>query len=279
MPYQLIQDLCESAVFRTRQATSKYGPQESVDFFYAYLLATVALSMDPRTEKWARNYLSRTAAFNNFDHFRVSGTDLYVLAFMVNQNRSSGLMGQRLVTTLRAIARGSMEDVGAQTFLLRLEREIGVRNTRLKTIRRLLTTWKTLPESTRANNLAILRREILSYSPRSEILKQLDRASRKGKGRSFAKTAGIIGAAGLAGLYLGTRYDPNKYFNPLKVKLGESMEDQSHPFVDELKKNPLVESVTDVRQDGDSIKAVVRCKDGSSYGIALAQLEEPPQNS
>ncbi len=53
MTYELITDLCESKVFRTRQAMDRYSDSEAKEFFYAYLLALVALSQETSTAAWA----------------------------------------------------------------------------------------------------------------------------------------------------------------------------------------------------------------------------------
>lgn len=271
MTYELIQDLCESRVFRTRQAMSRYSPEQAREFFYAYLVAAVALSQEPRTESWAASYFSRTAAFGNFDMFRASGTDLYVLAHMVNASKPGDLTNQRLVANMRMIAQGRANLTQIQSLLLRLERALGVSDTRVKNIRRLLTTWRGMPRSTRNTNLQILRRTILGYSRMSEILPVLDQAT--GRAGSIGKTAAVLGAAGLGGLLLGLRYDPTKKVGPLRVNIGESMETQStDEFIAHLESNPLVECVESVDVTENGTTAVIRGRDGLTYAMAVTVL-------
>ena len=277
MTYELIQDLCESRVFRTRQAMGRYTAQEATNFFYAYILAAFALSMDSRTSGWALGYLSRTAAFANFDHFRASGTDLYVLAHMVGQNNPSPLVKNRLVVTLRSMAQGRTQAIEMQAFLLRLERALGVSNGRLRMVRRMLGAWRTLPQTTRSNNLQILRREIFGHSPMSEIIGPLDSASKSGGSWSWGKTAGIIAAAGLGGLMLGLRYDPQKKVGPLRVKIGEGMKSDD-TFISQLEKNPLVDRVENVQERAEGVTAIVHGTDGRIYGMAFTVLSEPDEN-
>lgn len=273
MTYELIQDLCESRVFRTRQAMSRYSPQEAREFFYAYLVAAVTLSQEPATQGWAASYFSRTAAFGNFDMFRASGTDLYVLAHMVNTGQPSDLTNQRLVVNMRMMAQGRANLTQIQGLLLRLERSLGISDSRVKNVRRLLTTWRGIPRSTRNTNLQILRRTIMGFSRMSEILPIMDQAT--GAKGSMLKTAGILAAAGLGGLMLGLRYDPTKKVGPLRVKIGESMEQtqSTDEFIAHLESNPLVDHVDHVETTDVGITAVVRGRDGRTYAMAFTVLD------
>ena len=56
------------------------------NLLYASLLSTIAGSLDTSTSQWAREYAGKTAAFSNFDHFRPSATDLYVLLYAAGPN-------------------------------------------------------------------------------------------------------------------------------------------------------------------------------------------------
>ena len=76
---QLINTLCESRIFRSKHDLGKFNDRQKRDLYYSVLLATIALALDTKTHHWARQYASAAAAFSNFDFFRVSANDLYVL--------------------------------------------------------------------------------------------------------------------------------------------------------------------------------------------------------
>lgn len=96
---QLINTLCESRMFRSKQDVNKYSDRQKMDLYYAVLLSTIALALDTKTKSWAQQYASAAAAFSNFDFFRISANDLYVLTYImqnelhkINKPQKQGLL-------------------------------------------------------------------------------------------------------------------------------------------------------------------------------------------
>lgn len=277
MSYELINTLCESRVFRTKESTKVYTKEDTIDFFYTYLLATIILASEKQTALWAREYISKTSAFANFNTFRTTGTDLYVLAYMVNTHNSDDLVNERLRLTLRRIAQGTISATEVESYLMRIERFLGIKNARLRMIRRNATRWAQTNLSNRISNLNLLHRMIRLRSLRSEILPQIDSII-KGRASSPAglgTMAAATIAAGAAGLLLGLRHDPNKRIEFVK-RLGEGMENlneerptQLFNIVAELEKNPMIEEVISVNYIADGIAAFVRTTDGNAYEFQI----------
>lgn len=278
---QLISELCESRVFRHRAAVGRFSKEEAFEFFYAYLLALLALSLTERTQGWAQEYASKAAAFNNFDHFRVSANDIYVLAFIVNQHKKSVVTFQQLVKVLRGIGQGRLNRSEIEPYLLRLERALAIDNSRLRSIRRVVTNWPRLSRSERSANLGILRRIIASKSRLSEILPHIDVARREGS-LGPLKTAGVLAAAGLGGFALGLRYDPRSRKQFLRPVIGEGVElrlDEKRPtqlaeVVAGLKAHPMIDRVISAKYMADGITAFVRTVDGNAYEFQIRAAPE-----
>lgn len=274
MTYQLINQLSESRAFRTRQKIDALDDGVATEFFYAYLLTTIILAQEHQTSKWAQDYASRTSAFGNFDHFRSSGTDLYMLAFKLNTTNPNPIVGQRLLQVLRGVARLNLDQSFITSYLLRLERHLSVRDTRLKNIRRVLPQWQTTDTKIKSNYLSYLRRFIFTRERMSEIIPQIDRAQRQSR-MGVGKSAAIIGASALAGLMLGLRYDPSDAKRFLKP-IGESVDNDKAMFdiVEILEANPAVDHVISVDEIEDTVVVRVMSADGKIFEFQLRELDE-----
>lgn len=272
MSYKLITDLCESMVFRSRQAMDRYSDSEAREFFYAYLLTLVALSQEASTSDWASNYADRTGAFVGFDIFRVSGTDLYVLTHMVNKNLSSEILKQRFLIILRGIANRTITSTFLNTYLMQVERNLGIQTSQLRAIRRNLLQWTNLPRSTRQSYLTQLRRIIIGYSKIAEILPQIQNALKK---QDFRISTGTkLAAAGLGGLLLGLQYDPKKRLGVTKSVIGENTMKQYQDIIAQLEKNPMIDEVEHVEENEDGIMAIVSTTTGERFQFDLRPIDD-----
>lgn len=281
MTYKLIQDLCESRVFRSRDALNRYSDTQIKNYFYTYLLSSVTLAVDSRHADWGKQYLSRTSAFSNFDMFRSSGTDLYVLAYRTGELVDTPLVGQRLVVTMRALAQGRLNTTQLSAYMMRLERALGIRDHRLSNIRRQLSSWNSLSSSAQRTQYGILQRLIMGYSPAAEVLPLLRSAQGTG---SVGKNAAIIAAAGLGGFMLGLSYDPQKRMKFMDSQ-GDAMSDEYTEdlsiadFARQLENNPMVDRVENVEHTDEGVTAVVTGTDGTVYAMAFTVLDHKPDQS
>ena len=270
--YQLIHELCESRIFRSKQAMGKYSVSDANTLFYAVLLSTLALSLHGKTNRWARGYASKSAAFGNFKFFRPTATDLYVLTHMaLHVNGSVGLIvGRSLLRLYKGLGKGSVDSQLAEQTLLRLERSLQIKDARLRQARRVLTHWGTSSEDEQKNTTTNLHRIVRMYAKLAEVLPYLQSAVAREPGHfgkmTVGQTALAIAGAGLAGVALGLQYDPNKrwrifrdstVFDGSKI-LTEDRPTQLFHIVQNLKHHPDIEKIISVHYLADGITSLVR---------------------
>lgn len=269
MSYELITDLCESKVFRSRQAMDRYTESDAKEFFYAYLLSLVALSQEKSTASWASDYAEKTGAFVGFDIFRASATDLYVLTHMVNKTLRSDILKQRFIIILRGITNGTITTTFLNTYLMQVERALSIKSSQLKVVRRSLTQWSSLPKSTRDTYINQLKRIIVSYSRVAEILPQLNKATKSG-----VSLGTKLAAAGLGGLLIGLQYDPRKRVGFVKSVLGENTMEQYQDIISQLEENPLIDEVEHIEENENGITAIVSTTSGERFQFDLKPIDD-----
>jgi len=281
--YQLIHELCESKVFRSKAALDKMSDRDKEQLLYATLLSTVAGAADTITSDWGRQYAGQTAAFSNFDFFRPTGTDLYVLLHWAQVSGILGSQRNKVIQVLKAINRGQASQPQIQEMLLRLERSMPRLPSRLRTARRTIAGWEgTTPASRKAavQNLILV---INSISRRSEVLpymKQLIGGPKGhfGKSSNWKKAAAIAGA-GLAGFVLGKKaYDRGHTFKfgrreAIELDTGKMLSEdratQLSYLAQKLPEHPAVEKLISVNYLNDGISAFVRTVDGNAYEFEI----------
>jgi len=282
--YQLINTLCESRLFRTKEALGRYSSREKAELFYSILLSTIALAQDTKTSTWAQEYASSASAFANFDYFRTSGNDLYVLSYSLQNELMilSAAQAQVLIRLYRSIGRGNVERGLIQQTLLRLERMLNVGDARLRNARRVIVNWSDSSPIERKTSLVQLHRFIRARGRLAEVLPYILVLSKDDKGHfgkmtPLKKAAALVGA-GLAGLALGLRYDPNKRWSVFKKEsidldnneaLTEDRPTQLFNLVQNLKAHPDIEEIVGVNYLADGISAFVRTTDGNAYEMEI----------
>jgi len=278
---QLINTLCESRIFRSKQDLRKYSDKQKRDLYYAVLLATIALALDTKTTHWARQYASSAAAFSNFDFFRVSANDLYVLTYIL-QNELNAINRQQkqgILRLYRGLGKGNIDKSFVQQTLLRMERTLHINDGKLRNVRRVLTNWGDNSPVAKKAALTQLHRFIRSHAKLAEVLPYLTALMKGAKGKfgkeSPLKKIAAVAGAGLAGLALGLRYDPNKRWKIISdihgedVPLKEDRPTQLFQLVTDMRKHPDVEKVVSVNYLADGISAFVRTTDGNAYEMEI----------
>ena len=257
------------------------GTKDKHNLLYATLLGTIAGSLERETASWATSYAGQTAAFGNFDHFRPSATDLYVLLYSLGPK---GPDKSKMIHMLRSITRGTLNKSEAQSVLLRLERSLSGLDQRLRTARRAVVNWEATGNTAKkqaAQNIILVtngitrRAEVLPYM---KIIKGGPRGF-FGKSSTLKKAAAVAGA-GLAGFWLGKKmYDPTKSFSWGRKReaieldtgnmLAEDRATQLSYIAQKLPEHPAVEKLISVNYIADGISAFVRTKDGNAYEFEI----------
>lgn len=281
---QLINELCESRVFRTKQSIARYSDSDKKELFYSILLSSIALAQDSHTNVWAEKYVSSAASFGNFDYFRTSGTDLYVLTHIlqVDLRVIAKAQAQVLVRLYRSLGRGRFDRSLVEQTLLRMERQLGIGNAQLRNARRTIVNWVKSTPAERKQAVTRLHRFIRTKAKLAEVLPYLLVLTKGDKGHfgkmTPLKKAAALAAAGLAGFVIGYKtHDPNKR---MKVGFKDSVEITDTPItedratqlfqiVQDMSKHPEVEKVINVKYLTDGISAFVRTIDGNAYEMEI----------
>ena len=276
--YQLITDLCESRVFRSRAALDRFDTRKKANLLYGSLLAVIAGSNDSKTSGWAKDYAGQTAAFNNFDFFRPSATDLYVLLYDAQMNGTLGSQRGKIIRLLKSISLGTTSESQVQSTALRLERSLPSLDSRLKIARRnIVAMGGTTPTARKeaAENLVNVIKSIASNSEVLPYMKILISGPHGHFGKtSTLKKAAALAGAGLAGFALGWKaYNPHKKFwegaEFSGKMLTEDRATQLAYIVQKLPEHPAVEKVISVHYLADGITALVRTTDGNAYEFEI----------
>jgi len=258
--YELVHELCESRIFRSKQAMGKYNERQANELLYSILLSTIALALNPKTHTWATKYAAKTGAFGNFTFFRPTATDLYVLTYMAyKENGAIGKQGaQKLLRLYKELGRGDVDSNYAEQTLLRLERGLKVNNARLRNARRVLTHWGNSSPDEQKQTLANLYRIVRADAKLAEVLPYLQVAQAGEPGHfgkmGIGKFAAALAGAGLAGVALGSRlYDPGKRWGVLRnsaekggIYLKEDRPTQLFNLVQNLNQHPDIEKIISV---------------------------------
>lgn len=169
MELELINTLSESKIFRSKSYLSRFSSEQNANLMYLYVLAICALYKTDDTRDDAKAYVSRTLVFNNFDYFRNAGTDLYMLAHIMNDNKffskdafKKFLMDMRLGRPMQVYI-----------YLSKLERELKIKNPNYKNIKRILSNWDKEQDEKKHQAMKILYRELYYISPVAELLKPM----------------------------------------------------------------------------------------------------------
>ena len=149
MSFEFVKELSEAKLFKspTRMGDMSVG-QVADSFFNAILGLSILSNTDPKA---AQKYAQQTLTYSNLDDWRSSGSDLHNMAHILANTRryDDKLSVDRVVSLpemqykqyLRNIAAGKVDDSFNRTFLLNLQRNLGINSSGLRAARRLVGDW------------------------------------------------------------------------------------------------------------------------------------------
>ena len=232
MELQLIdQEISEARLFRTTNQFKIYNGRDIADLLYLTSLATFMMAKDEKQEGFARSYAKQTAQYGKYNFFRSHATDLYLLAYQVNDpsNRNIKLKNSieskmflnscnfndahhwQFFTKLGGARENSNESV---IFFMRLEKQLKIRNAKYKQFRRFITDWKNLKYRSKQLVVAQIIQEFRRIGRGSEMIGPLStmtkyksyRLSDKYKKEpSTARRVAGAAAGAVAGRYIGKK--------------------------------------------------------------------------
>lgn len=240
-PFQLINELTESRLFRNKKIAGDVNLDDAAELAFVQLMMLNVFNKDYDFAPLAREYASRTSAFRNFDTFRTSGTDLYIALNRIMgkdqkfDNDKDKIAASRLSPNRSDIIR-YLEHIGSsksnpdfeKRMLLRFEKQFNVQNSLLKSMRRLAADWENLNQNQRALVVTRMSQYMRKKAMRSELTPALLKFQKRGNyivndkndskksiwNKPIVKAAAIAGAyyaAGKAGKALGkTTYQTDR---------------------------------------------------------------------
>ena len=153
--YSFISDLNESKMFRTKQRVEGTNARDMADFAFMNMLALYIMSNEYDMAPAAAAYATRTMQTGNFNNYRQSGNDLHVALSSIKNNMPSAgdknemqlgrinLNDVKIKAYLNTIKAGKPV-IGAGAFFMRLERDLDIKNSNYRSIRRLVQDWPRL---------------------------------------------------------------------------------------------------------------------------------------
>ncbi len=150
MAYEFLKEigLTEAGQFRTKNRTDSMTTQQIQDFAFMDMNSLYMMYNEPQYRAQAQAYAADTMKSRTFDRARISSTDLYNAIY---QSKLGGakVNEPEVKRYLSAMASGNLKSGEARGILQRLESSFGIKDTRLKSIRRKVQDYAKLPGSSK----------------------------------------------------------------------------------------------------------------------------------
>jgi len=183
----LIKQLTESKMISTPTAYRKYTGKQVAELAYMHILALRILASEHSTARDARDYARKTIRTStHFGKWMTSGTDLYLLMYALMSEdpdlrmpdsskdflQSMYLDEHKIRTWLGAVGFPTFESLTSRLFLT-LDTQFHVRDSTLKSIRRLVMDWPELDHRERQLAITRLLQLMRARSTHSDLLTDL----------------------------------------------------------------------------------------------------------
>lgn len=192
--YSVFSQICESSLIGYRNQLKNYDAKKIADLIFLYFIALQILKSNFASAPFAIDYANATNS-GNFDDFRQSGTDLYVLIHVLfgkNNNLSINLLDNQAASQVfmqklnfnitdvkRWLSNIKVIDEDADSrFLLKLETALKIDNGNYKSVRRLAGEWSSLDQTARELTMTRLLQAFQVHATRSELLPVLSRIAK-----------------------------------------------------------------------------------------------------
>lgn len=180
--------LIESRQYRTPESIKSLNLRNVADFAFLDLMSLYILHNQYETAPIASRYAEKTISFKNFSKPKLSGTDLYVslnilmepksiFSQRIQQNvEADEILRNKLKVNLPTVKRyldlltnGKITETDAASLLLKIEKQLNVTESKLKSIRRLVQEWPSLTQTQRDLVTARMTEQYRRYAKRSEL--------------------------------------------------------------------------------------------------------------
>jgi hypothetical protein len=180
--------MVESRQYRTSAGIASLDLRRVADFAYLDMLSLFILHSEYETAPIAARYADKTISYRNFSKARLSGTDLYVslniitdptsiFSTKINQNpEADAILRSRLKLHLPTIKRyldlladAKMTSADAASLLLRMEKQLNITDSKLRSMRRLVQEWPALTDMQRSLVVTRMLQYYRHFAKRSEL--------------------------------------------------------------------------------------------------------------
>lgn len=244
--FQLIDnELSEARLYRGTSNFKKLTGRNIADLLYLNTLALYMLNQDNNQKNYASNYASQTSQYGYFSLMRTHSTDLYMLAYAINNpsNRyitfarhreskkflkSLHFNERQFHAFIKKVSSRSDKRNEALSFFMRLENQLRIKDNRYKMYRRTVLDWGNLRYNSKQVIVTRVGQEIRRLGRSSELMTPLTKmmksrnyqvASDYKKPRtSFTQRAAGTAAGALAGRYIAGKVAKNLGKNVDKYK-------------------------------------------------------------
>lgn len=257
MKDNILSTICESKMFSHSGAVGVYNAKDLADIVFLMFLTLNILRNNLESNKFVRNYVSKTYKFKNFKKFHTNSTDIYfimnvlfgeddVKKYLKDNDASIDFINKLSIdnNTIRQWFNNiehAKDDISLdRRFFTKLEKNLKISNSSYKSLRRLISDWNLLNNSQRQVAVTRLLFALKSNARKSELVSALEEIASiknyiiddaenpeiKKPTMSKVKKALIVGAAtgGIASAYLGTKlYKSGKAINNYKTKTNETV--------------------------------------------------------
>jgi len=230
MKLEIVTDLNESSQYRTRQSLRGIDARTIVDHAFLDTVALWILYNEFDFSPSAIAYANKTMSYSNFNHYRQSGTDMYMTYHIISTSDSSLLSGtaadstlldrirfpeQKIKIFLNAMKNNNLaKSVAAQT-LYDMEHKLHIDNSNYRSIRRLAAGWQTASKSDKSLVITRLLQFYRMHARRGEIFSMisslaksnhLELDSAKNAEISNTTKAAVAATAAIAGYKAGRSF-------------------------------------------------------------------------
>ena len=237
MEFQLYNvDLTEAKLYRSTSQFRTLTGKDVANLLYLNTLSLALMYLTEDTHEAARGYAKQTAQYGTYALFRTSATDIYMLAYQVNNpdNDYASMKdpigskkflnrlhfdSRKHVSVMRRVQTGGAQPNELHSFLMRLESQLAVTDSRYKTWRREVATWDRASESRRTKVIRDINREFARIGGGSARRGEIAQALNTGKNRidpqpqkkpGLGKKVAGAAAGAAAGSYVAGKLNKSK---------------------------------------------------------------------
>lgn len=203
--FLFLADLCESKLIPSETSLKHWKSPKLAELCYLYFIGLRVLLANDKTKHWARKYCDHAGQPNDFEKWRTTGNDLYVMLYALHDNDKASISTSIIRHWLRHIATHDDEEDTRRLFT-RLDSMFHITDSSMRSVRRIVTDWKDADTRERDDVLTKLVQWVHNRAPsNSEILPHL----KKLKDLNEAASGGATGAGNVAAVVggLGAGFD------------------------------------------------------------------------